>query len=75
MLEKPAMFPASESNGFMKKGSYTVQWLVFLGMSLMCAVCTQLLYSHSVLHGIHLKKLLLPAVGCLDLGQHVTSCK
>lgn len=45
------MFPAPESNDFIKRRSYTVQDLAFQEVFLVSAVCTLLLcFGHSFLH-------------------------
>lgn len=49
----------------MKKGSYTVQCLVFLGMSLMCAVWTLICFGCSILQASYLLRIFLPVVGSI----------
>lgn len=66
------MFPAPESNGFMKKRSYIVQGLVLQEVSLAYAEGTLLLcFGCSFLRSVLCRVLL--ALGCLDLGQSVGS--
>ena len=48
------MFPASESNGFMKKRSYSVLGLMLQGMPMVWAACALLLcFGFSILQANH----------------------
>lgn len=73
MLEKPVMFPAPESNGFIKKISYTAQSLVLQEVFLVYAVCTLLLcFGCFFPSGQSFAEFLLAYHGeCLDLVQCV----
>ena len=64
VLEKSVIFPALESNSFMKR-SYNVKGLVFQGVSLVCAVCIVLLYCLLYPSGQLPVKFSLPIVGCV----------
>ena len=64
MLGKAVNFLAPECQGFMKNRSYSVQGLVFQGVSQLCAECTLLLcFDSSILQASHLQRLSVPAVG------------
>lgn len=63
VLEKLAIFPAPDTNGFMKKRSCSVQWLEVQGVSLVCALCTLLLcFGCSILQATCLQRFYLPTV-------------
>ena len=70
MLEKPIMFPAPESNGYMK-GSCHFQEMALQGVFLVyaCALC------HCVLAALSFGPVIRPSLShqCLDLGQFVVS--
>ena len=70
MLGKPVMFPASESNGFMKKRSDTLQGLMLQKVSQVYGVCTLLLCTLLYLSGQSFVEFLFACSGgYLDLGQ------
>ena len=58
------MSPTPESKGFMKKRSYNVQGLAHQEVSLVCAVCTLLLYYGFTTPQVNpLQSFSLPTVG------------
>ena len=74
MLGKCVIFPAPESNGYIRKGFYTVGGLALQELSVVCAVCTLLLcFACSFPQVSPLQSFSLPAVGvfgpCLLCGK------
>ena len=68
------MFPAPESNGFMKKDFYDVQGLALQEVSLACAMCILLLFWLLYPSGKSSARFLFAGPGeCLDHGQSVAS--
>ena len=68
------MFPAPESNGFMKKRSYYIQDLELQEMSLVCGICTLLLCLAALSLRLVVCRVLLACTGeCLDLVQSLRS--
>ena len=59
------MFPVPDSNGYIKKRSYTVQGLVLQDVFLVYAACTLLLFWLSFPQVSPLQTFFLPAVGSI----------